>query len=51
MIIKGVLDSTCPRLHNGLRKIKKKKFNLHYEYPHTKKSTGSHHRVTMRFVT
>ena len=38
MIIKGVLDSTGPWLHNGLRKIKKKKiFNLQYEYPHTKK--------------
>jgi hypothetical protein len=38
MIIKGVLDSTRPGLHNGLRKIRKGQiFNLQYEYPHTKK--------------
>ena len=36
-IIKGLLDSTRRGLHNGLRKIKKKKINLHYGYPHTKK--------------
>ena len=38
MIIKGVLDSTRPGLHNGLINIRKTYFfNLQYEYPHTKK--------------
>jgi hypothetical protein len=39
MTIKGVLDSTRPGLHNGLRIFffKNGFFNLQYEYSHTKK--------------
>ena len=50
MIIKGVLESTRPGLHNGLRKMRKVKLSTFNMSTPIQKSTDPHHRVTMRFV-